>query len=158
MGTVDYLKNENNWVGYFLTHAIDATKAQGMSIDPENLDVQLKINGVEFDFVSVVEHIGKEFENSVKKAANEMLMKKLDIQLFENLSNISDLAESLRQEMTVQVDKLHDCANIKGVWMVYALHGDGSIDVRKFFLTEEKAQKYVDDEDSSLIIEEIEID
>lgn len=108
MNTINYFDNTTNWIGYFILNALDHTKLKDKPLDGKNLNVELKINGIEFDFVSVVEHIGKEYDNSVNEKAKQLMKEKLNNDVFDGLQRISELTESLDRELEYKVNKLFD--------------------------------------------------
>ena len=106
MTKVNWFDNQHNWIGYFIINALDSTKFKVGELDGNNLDVKFTVDGIEFDFISVVESMGKEFENSVKKKAEELIKEKLHDDVFKSLHEITWQAESLERELTDKVQEL----------------------------------------------------
>lgn len=108
MTKINWFDNQNNWIGWFITESLDTNKIPEGGLDGANLDVKLTVDGIEFDFLSVVEHMGKEFESSVLKKAKELHEEKLKQDTFNNLNEISYLADRLQEELN---DKLQEIYN-----------------------------------------------
>lgn len=106
MNKINYFDNTTNWVGYFILHALDHTKLKDNPLDGKSLNVELKVNGIEFDFVSVVEHLGSQFENSVKEKAKILMKEKLHDDVFRGLDEIGNLTETLNRELDNKISKL----------------------------------------------------
>lgn len=106
MTKINWFDNQNNWVGYFIIESLDHTKWKDGKPDGKNLDVKLTIDGIEFDFISVVEHIGKNYENEVYKKAEELIKEKLHDDVFKSLHEITWQAGALERELTDKVQEL----------------------------------------------------
>lgn len=108
MTKVNWFDNHHNWVGYFIINALNQNKSPKKKFDGNNLDVKFTVDGFEFDFISVVEHLGKVFEDSVLEKAKELHEEKLKLDTFNNLNEISYLADRLQEELN---DKLQEVYN-----------------------------------------------
>lgn len=106
MTNVSYFDNQHNWVGYFIINALDNTKFKVGDLDGNSLDVKLTIDGIEFDFISVVEHIGKHYDDTVKREAIKLIKEKMHNDLFGRIDEIAFQAEQLERELKDKYQEL----------------------------------------------------
>lgn len=106
MSKINYFDNTNNWIGYFIINALDHTKMPEEKFDGNNLDVKLTVDGIEFDFISVVEHMGKEFDSTVKREAMKLMKEKMHSDLFGRIDEMSYQAGLLEEELTNKFQEL----------------------------------------------------
>ena len=106
MTKISWFENKHNWVGHFIINSLDNTKFKVGELDGDNLDVKLTIDGIEFDFVSVVEHIGKNYENEVKREAVKLMKEKMNNDLFGRIDEIAFQAEQLERELEDKYQEL----------------------------------------------------
>lgn len=106
MTNINYFDNQHNWVGYFIINSLDNTKFKVGDLDGNSLDVKLTIDGIEFDFISVVEHIGKHYDDTVKREAVELMKEKMNNDLFGRISEMSYQAGLLEEELTNKFQEL----------------------------------------------------
>jgi hypothetical protein len=106
MTNINWFDNQHNWIGFFVINALDHTKMPEDKFDAENLDVKLTVNGIEFDFISVVEHMGKEFDNTVKREAMKLMKENLKNDLFGRIDEIAFKAGLLESELEDKYQEL----------------------------------------------------
>jgi|SRR6185312_9172916 len=109
MTNINWFDNQHNWIGYFIMESLDPTKWKDEKPDGKNLDVKLTVDGIEFDFVSVVEKLGEQFEESVKRKAVELMKEKMNSELFGRIEEMSYQAGLLEEEL---INKFQELLNM----------------------------------------------
>lgn len=64
-------------VGYFILNTI-TPEAIEKAKESKEYDIEFKINGVEYDFASVVDKLFKQFDYQVKKEAERIIQSRID--------------------------------------------------------------------------------
>ncbi len=99
--------NEKSWVGIFL---IELLSQKGMiekgKFDITDVKVDIKINGEDYNFEEVVNHIGHQYQDMVKKDARKLFQEKADDLVLSKLQNIGFYADRLEEEVESYVKEL----------------------------------------------------
>lgn len=107
---VDYIKHSHTWLGHALLHMMtevcgDRNILEVFSVETgKPLEVELKVNGVEVSVYSLFDHLQKQWDHAVTKAAHELLKEKTS-QLFESVGEIErKIKEMGRELLGVELD------------------------------------------------------
>ncbi|MGR6760379.1 hypothetical protein ACU1JV_00855 [Paenibacillus sp. T2-29] len=100
----------DSWTGYFIIEALSAVGKNSplyqKGYDPSSMEAKLIINGAELPLVKVFEYIGEQFEDMVKKRAEEMIEDKLDNDFMDSLRSISRLTDELEDKLKIKINNL----------------------------------------------------
>lgn len=105
MEKLNYLENKKNWVGYFILNSLNTEKVNKEKLDPENLEVELKINGQEQNFTQAVEKLVRTFDYHVEQRAKELVEEKWNEVVHKPLDDVTEMANFLKQAMQDRLDE-----------------------------------------------------
>lgn len=96
---ISYHKHKNDEIGFMLIHSVmnPEDKAAKVTVDPSSIDVQLFMNGVEFDMMPAVQKMTRKFEMLVEERAQEIVKEHLQQAPFNQLDEITQLSEQLKE-------------------------------------------------------------
>jgi hypothetical protein len=97
-------KNLDGFAGHFVVHVIgpllDAQAKGGVEIIAKELDITVRINGVEVEFMSFIDSVQQQMERMIEEKAYELLEQRGLTSIYDELHELEErLKQMIREKL-----------------------------------------------------------